>query len=204
MAVAEAPACSYCPAPAAFCGQVLKARAVPGELWWESGSEAFWQEPGKKILFPARFCTPGFLCDTGRVAGDETTMAVPSAGLYLPGILNSRLMAFVFRSTIRAIAPEGQSFSWEDIRGLPVYTPDFDRPEDRDRHDRMELLVKRRISLGRNCRATETGRECTALAKKIRNADAQIDALVYELYGLTAEEISLVEEPHRIRDPSPT
>ncbi len=173
--------------------EVLNARRGPDELWWESGSNAFWQEPGKKILFPARFCSPAFLYDTGRVAGDDTTMAVPFAGLYLPGILNSRLIAFVFGCTIRTIAPDRQWFSWEDIRSLPVYTPDFDRPEDRDRHDRMERLVQRRISLDQNCRAAGTDRARAALKEKIRLADMQIDDLVYELYSLTPEEIAVVE-----------
>jgi hypothetical protein len=32
------------------------------------------------------------------------------------------------------------------------------------------------------------------LAAQIARADRQIDALVYELYGLTADEIKIVEE----------
>ena len=81
--------------------EFLKARAGPENYWWESACDEFWQEPHKKILFPARFSSPVFLSDTGRAIGDETTMAIPSAGLYLPGILNSRLFAFVFDQSVR-------------------------------------------------------------------------------------------------------
>jgi hypothetical protein len=34
---------------------------------------------------------------------------------------------------------------------------------------------------------------CWTLARQIERLDAQIDALVYELYGLTEEEIAIVE-----------
>ena len=35
--------------------------------------------------------------------------------------------------------------------------------------------------------------ERTALARQIEHTDAEIDRLVYELYGLTEEEIMIVE-----------
>jgi hypothetical protein len=173
--------------------ELLKARAGPDNFWWESAVDAFWQEPRKKILFPTRFKSPAFLFDTGRAIGDGTTMAIPSAGLYLPGILNSRLFLFVFDQSVRKAAPDRQWFSWDDLRNLPVYTPDFDRPEDRARHDRVEKLVQRRIDLGKSCRAAASDQERGILQKKIHATDQQIDQLVYDLYGLTAEEIAVVE-----------
>ena len=41
--------------------------------------------------------------------------------------------------------------------------------------------------------AARTPQEKTALERQIAATDTQIDALVYELYGLTKEEIALVE-----------
>jgi hypothetical protein len=40
---------------------------------------------------------------------------------------------------------------------------------------------------------SNTPTEVTMLQRQIDTTDRQIDALVYELYGLTAEEIRLVE-----------
>jgi hypothetical protein len=171
----------------------LMARAWPDGPWWESGCDEFWQEAHKKILFPERFSSPAFLFDAGRGIGDDTTTAIPSAGFYLPGILNSRLMTFVFNQSIRKTAPDRQWFSWDDLKTLPVYTPDFDRSEDCVRHDRMENLVRRRIDLEKNYRAAKNDPERETLQKKIRIADQQIDSLVYGLYGLTADEIAVVE-----------
>jgi SAM-dependent methyltransferase len=173
---------------------LLKARAGPDDTWWESTFDGFWQQPHKKILFPSHFSSTAFLFDTGRAIGDETTMAIPSAGLYLPGVLNSRLFAFVFDQAVRKAAPDRLWFSWDDIKNLPVYTPDFDRPEDHVRHDRVEKLVQRRIDLGKSCRAAFTDQERGIVQKKIHVTDQQIDRLVYDLYGLTPEEIAVIEE----------
>jgi len=172
----------------------LKARAVPDTLWWETACDEFWQAPRKKILFPAQLTRPVFWYDTGRGIGDETTCAIPSSGLYLAGVLNSRLMAFVFDHFFRDSAPDRKLFTWDDLKGLPLYTPDPDRPEDIARHDLMEKLVRRRIDQEKNCRAAPAGPEREALQKKIRATDAMIDALVYEIYGLTAEETAVVEK----------
>jgi hypothetical protein len=181
--------------------ETLKARAGPDRLWWESDSDEFWQEPHKKILFSARFSTPAFLFDAGRTVGDETTLAIPAAGPYLSGILNSRLIRYVFNLSVRKSAPGRQWFSWDDLRDIPVYTPDFDQPADRARHNRMENLVQRRIDLEKSCQAAVTDEERGKIQQKIQAADRRIDALVYDLYGLTAEEIALVEETF---DPPPS
>jgi len=172
---------------------ILKARSGPDALWWEMACDAFWQDPQKKILFPAHFHRPAFWPDSGRGLGDETICAIPSADQYLAGILNSRLIAFVFNRTVQEQRPDQEFFSWEDLVHLPIYTPDLDRPEDRSRHERLEKLVLRRIDLEKNFRHARTDPEREILQKKIRTTDVQIEAVVSDLYGLTEEEIAVVE-----------
>jgi adenine-specific DNA-methyltransferase len=184
--------------------ETLKARAGEGgpeALWWESVCLEFWQEPRKKILFPARFARPVFLFDAGRGIGDEAALAIPSAGLYLAGVLNSRLLGFLFDQA-RKEAPDRNVFSWDDLGSLPVFTPDFDRPEDLARHDRIEKLVRRRMGLEKNCQAAPAGPECDAVREKIRATDRQIDGLVYSLYGLTPDEVAVVESAEPRNSPA--
>ena len=102
-------------------------------------------------------------------------------------------MAFVIDHSARQSAWDKKKFTWDDLRNLPIYTPDFDRPEDRARHDRMEKLVRRGIDREKSCRSAKNDPERGTLQEKIRATDRQIDALVYQLYGLTAEEIEIVE-----------
>ncbi|MDH4163474.1 MAG: hypothetical protein OEW15_12400 [Nitrospirota bacterium] len=49
------------------------------------------------------------------------------------------------------------------------------------------------LSLNKQLPTTKTDHETTALQRRINAADQQIDQLVYELYGLTEEEIGIVE-----------
>ncbi|MGC9310880.1 MAG: hypothetical protein ACP5E4_04130 [Candidatus Aenigmatarchaeota archaeon] len=55
-----------------------------------------------------------------------------------------------------------------------------------------------RLQLERHKRLNELGEKLTderaKLEEEIRETDKKIDALVYELYGLTDEEIRIVEE----------
>jgi hypothetical protein len=49
------------------------------------------------------------------------------------------------------------------------------------------------LDLHKQLPEARTPHEKTALPRRIEATDGQIDALVYELYGLTEEEIGIVE-----------
>jgi hypothetical protein len=74
-----------------------------------------------------------------------------------------------------------------DILQLSVPTTDAAR------HDRMVSLVERMLALHKQLLHAATPHEKTALERQIEATDGQIDALVHELYGLTEEEIRIVE-----------
>jgi len=57
----------------------------------------------------------------------------------------------------------------------------------------MVSLVEAMRALPKQLGAAKTSHEQTALQRQIDATDRQIDRLVYELYGLTAEEIAIVE-----------
>jgi hypothetical protein len=58
----------------------------------------------------------------------------------------------------------------------------------------MVFLVDRMLDLHKQLAAAKAEHERTMLQRQIEATDRQIDALVYELYGLTEEEIGIVEE----------
>ena len=55
----------------------------------------------------------------------------------------------------------------------------------------------RMLDLHKQLSAAKTPHEQAALQRQIDTTDRQIDQLVYELYGLTDEEIKIVEEATR-------
>jgi hypothetical protein len=72
-------------------------------------------------------------------------------------------------------------------------TINFADPADVARHDQMVALVARMLTLHRQRQVARTPQEQNVLQAQIEATDRQIDRLVYALYGLTAEEIGVVE-----------
>jgi Type I restriction enzyme R protein N terminus (HSDR_N) len=62
------------------------------------------------------------------------------------------------------------------------------------RQDKMVTLVKHMPDLHKLLKIATTPDNTTRLQRQIDATDKQIDQLVYELYGLTDEEIRIVEE----------
>jgi hypothetical protein len=65
----------------------------------------------------------------------------------------------------------------------------------------MVELVKVMLDLHKQQTIARTDHEKKSLQRQITATDRQIDSLVYELYGLTEEEIKIVEESDRHANP---
>jgi hypothetical protein len=76
---------------------------------------------------------------------------------------------------------------------LPIRTINVADPEDKARHDSMVMLVTKMLDLNKKVQDARLEQEKTQLSRQIEATDAAIDTLVYELYGLTPEEIAVVE-----------
>ncbi|WP_424443137.1 TaqI-like C-terminal specificity domain-containing protein, partial [Methanothrix sp.] len=113
--------------------------------------------------------------------------------MYLIGLLNSKLWTFLFSKESSEI--RGGFFRWKRqyLSPLPIRTIDFSDPADVARHDSLVSLVERMLALHKQLQEARTPHEKIALQRQIEATDRQIDALVYELYGLTEEEIRIVE-----------
>jgi hypothetical protein len=61
------------------------------------------------------------------------------------------------------------------------------------RHDQVVTQVERMVALHRILAAEAVPHARTVLQRQIDATDRQIDALVYELYGLSDAEIAIVE-----------
>ncbi|MFZ2471393.1 MAG: N-6 DNA methylase [Methanothrix sp.] len=112
---------------------------------------------------------------------------------YLLGLLNSRLLDFHLKAISSRFRGGYYAYNRQYIEQLPIRTIDFSDPADVARHDRMALLVEQMLALHKQLPEAATPHEKTALERQIEATDGQIDALVYELYGLTEEEIRIVE-----------
>jgi SAM-dependent methyltransferase len=169
----------------------------------ESGDETPWYETAcrqlfrtkdvAKILFPCRSILPVFTYDDGRSVIDHEAGYIATSSLYLLAVLNSRLARFWFMHRQRPDSSPSLMVTADAVAGFFVHTPDFDNPLEAARHARIEKLVRKMLGYHERLvhEKDETSRE--RFLKKIDRTDRQIDALVYELYGLTLEEIALIE-----------
>ena len=57
----------------------------------------------------------------------------------------------------------------------------------------MVALVTQMLELNKKLQDASLDHEWTLLSRQVEAADGAIDTLVYELYGLTGEEIKIVE-----------
>ncbi len=113
---------------------------------------------------------------------------------YVLGVLNSKLLTFYFQRISSHF--QGGYFAYEPryLERIPIRTIVFSDPEDVVRHDQMVVLVERMLALQERLLEARIERERTVIGHQITAFDHQIDRLVYELYGLTDEEIEVVEE----------
>jgi type II restriction/modification system DNA methylase subunit YeeA len=58
----------------------------------------------------------------------------------------------------------------------------------------MVTLVTEMLELNKHLSLAKTDQEKRIITQEIGSTDRQIDSLVYGLYGLTADEIAVVEE----------
>ena len=64
----------------------------------------------------------------------------------------------------------------------------------RKKHDKLVALVESMLELQKNYHDVRMERDKELYERQIKIIDAQIDKQVYDLYGLTEEEVKVVEE----------
>lgn len=112
---------------------------------------------------------------------------------YVIGVLNSKLLVFIYRlltvESGRVLAQVKPTV----LNQIPIRIIDPGKPADRARHDKMVDIVTEMLEAKKQEAAAVTDTKRDFWMRKCATLDRQIDALVYDLYGLTPEEIALVE-----------
>lgn len=114
---------------------------------------------------------------------------------YLLGVINSKLISWFHRNN----SPKGLRKTFPkvligDIRNFPIKDIDLEN-DNSDLQYYYDLVncVTNITNLHFELLKLKTPAEKTALQRQIDSTDKQIDQLVYQLYGLTEEEIKIVE-----------
>ena len=153
----------------------LKKRDDQGKFWWELRSCAYYKEfEQPKIIYPDIAKRPEFTWDKTKAFLGNTAYILPTDEKWLLGLLNSQLMWWFYMNITSSIRGGFVRFIAQYIGQLPITL--FD-----------DSQKSRIISLVEKILANPDSPEVPQLER-------QIDALVYELYGLTEDEIAIVED----------
>ncbi|MCI0558740.1 MAG: hypothetical protein MN733_09610, partial [Nitrososphaera sp.] len=114
--------------------------------------------------------------------------------LYLLGIVNSRLITWYHHrrnpKSQKALFPK---VLVSDVEKLPIHSINFSDSADKAKHDQMVILVERMLDLHKRLAKATNPADNERLQRQIDATDREIDRLVYGLYELTDEEISILE-----------
>lgn len=175
--------------------EMAEKRYDKGEYWWELRACDYYAEFEKpKIIVPTIVQSASYTLDNSGFYSNDKTSIIATGDLYLLGILNSRVADFVMHSI--SSTKQGGYFEYKPMyfSQIPIRTFDISNPSDKSYHDSMVVLVKQMIELNKQLALAKAGHDKTVIQRQIDATDRQIDQLVYELYGLTEEEIKIVEE----------
>lgn len=165
-----------------------------GDYWWELRPCDYYAEFEKpKLMLPDISLRGNFILDeTGEKYCANTAYIIGSADKYLLGILNSRLITFFYENVSSKYRGGYLRFIYQYLEVIPIREINFDNPADVAMHDNMVNLVETMLDWHKQLPGL-SGIQREMVEAQIETADREIDALVYRLYGLTDDEIGIVE-----------
>jgi adenine-specific DNA-methyltransferase len=140
----------------------------------------------------------GTLVDDKFIGRDNLHIILPSNQQFdikfILGTINSHITDFYYS----IMNPEkGEALAQvkkDHVENLPVPPLDFTDFKQKSLHDEIVSYVETMLSLKKQ--SAELPQEQEQLKNRIEYTDKKIDDLVYKLYGLTDEEVKIMEEEY--------
>ncbi|MFA6468303.1 MAG: N-6 DNA methylase [Bacteroidota bacterium] len=116
---------------------------------------------------------------------------------YFQAILNSPLLTYFLKETGTSLRGGYFRIKTAYINPFPIPSIDISGSSDKARHDNIVNLVNQMLETKQKLSTSKTDGEVNRLEQHCESLDRKIDEAVYELYGLTEEEIKIVEDSTR-------
>jgi hypothetical protein len=173
----------------------------PGRYkWYEIQDDvAYYQTfDSPKIIFPDIAKGPRFCLDTKGNYLANTAYCLGTDDKYLVAILNSRLFWFAISNISIPFGVRAGEYRYRLIyqymEKVPIRPIDFSDPADKARRDKVVEVVDRMLELNKQKHSGKLApSQAERVDREIAATDAEIDNLVYELYGITDEERKVIE-----------
>lgn len=165
-----------------------------GEYWWELRSCAYYSEFEKpKICWGNLSNKAPFALDKQNYYINAPSCILPTDNLYVLGCMNSKLLWWFLKDIAAGRAGGYIEAKPIYVQKLPIRTIDFNNPDEKKMHDNLVSLVEKMLELNKQLQKAHFDSEKEPIERQIAATDKKIDELVYKLYGLTEEEIAIVE-----------
>lgn len=117
---------------------------------------------------------------------------------YLLALLNSKLLSYYFRNKFEEAHVRGGYLQFKKIytSQIPIYKIDFSNKKEKAKHDELASLADKMLKFNKGLQKIDPimdEKEYGELKQEIDKTDKEIDQKVYKLYGLSEEEIKVVE-----------
>jgi hypothetical protein len=125
--------------------------------------------------------------------GIHPALDTKESPLFLLGLLNSKYLNRVHDGLSQNKDKVFAKVLAENLNKLPLPVLDLSNSADKARHDKLVSLVEQMLVAQPQLARAQSDKDKDFYENKCAALDRQIDALVYELYGLTSDEIKIVE-----------
>ena len=171
-----------------------KARCDQGDYWWELRACEYYESfESPKIIYPNILKRPEFTFDENGFFANQKSFIIPLADKYLLAILNSSITSFFFEMKLPKLRGGFYEPNFAVFKFMPIYQIDEQNKKDVAKRDKIIALADQMQAAHAKRHTAMSDSDRKLAEQRINIIDQQIDALVYELYGLTGEEIGIVE-----------
>ncbi|HEV2297483.1 MAG TPA: N-6 DNA methylase [Candidatus Acidoferrales bacterium] len=184
-------------------------RELGGRPYFESSSKAWyelWCQRDLRLLTAPKIVVPELaessrfaIADSTQFYGDTVCGITLRPDLreslnYLLGLLNSKLIDFYYREITVPKANGFYIYKTMFLKRIPIRRIDFNSQADVHVHHEVSRLIQGMLELNKKKHSDKLApTELQRLEREIAATDAEIDNLVYGLYGITAEERKIIE-----------
>ncbi|MCB4792795.1 MAG: N-6 DNA methylase [Elusimicrobia bacterium] len=112
---------------------------------------------------------------------------------YILGVLNSKFLEWFYKRTTVPKANDYFIYKTMFLKNIPIRKIDFEEKIEKGLHDNIVSLVDIMLDLNTKIQ-TAQGSKKEQIQQQISQTDREIDEIVYKLYGLTKEEIKIIED----------
>ena len=150
-----------------------------------------------KIIYPVIAKESRFAFDIEKKYSNDKTFIIPIDDKFLLGILNSKLTWMYLKRLCSVLGDPDKKGRLElraiFLQNLPIYQAKISSKNEKDNYDRMVKLVESILTMQKQVAEAKSAVQKEIIQRQIAATDAEIDQLVYERYGLTKEEIKIIE-----------